>query len=327
MAGPHEGTCGRFFARYQWALFSPGALENVWPDDLLEPEDQAESDVDHDAIARCQAEMAYLDEHNPFRAIPFVCFTIDEFIGQKGRGKPKVFYRPSYVKFADDTKEDRLIIGHNPAFDIGAISTHTGSSVGDMFGALSHQLCRCELNKKFPERVKKYEADIEAWKKAIAADIFPRPKKSKKPVLYNSCASHPNIRIKKLGHGKHMFKPTAIFGPGGVPIDPHLKFLDTMMLARALLGPIGLSLKNDAKVLEVKAKKTEWTDFNGPITDESIDYCRNDVETTCGVWFKLRELYKQHGISKKIHDIYSEASIGKGYYRDFGVLPFLEKNP
>ena len=51
------------------------------------------------------------------------------------------------------------------------------------------------------------------------------------------------------------------------------------------------------------------------------------IQATWEIYQKLRDLYKQHGVSKPIHKIYSEASLGKAYLADFGIKPFAEKNP
>jgi hypothetical protein len=41
------------------------------------------------------------------------------------------------------------------------------------------------------------------------------------------------------------------------------------------------------------------------------------------LFVKLRDLYKLHGIKKRITRVYSEASIGKGYYEEMNVLSFF----
>jgi hypothetical protein len=59
------------------------------------------------------------------------------------------------------------------------------------------------------------------------------------------------------------------------------------------------------------------------ITEEYLDYARTDVQCTWELFVKLGDLYKQHGLTKRITDIYSEASIGKGYFGDLGVQSFF----
>jgi hypothetical protein len=87
----------------------------------------------------------------------------------------KVFYRQA--KLNTRIAEPKMILGHNPVFDFGAISRHTGKSCDEkLYGAVSLGLCNCR------------EADEVGGKRFMA------------------CGYHPNIKIKKLGPGKHIMK-------------------------------------------------------------------------------------------------------------------------
>ena len=68
-------------------------------------------------------------------------------------------------------------------------------------------------------------------------------------------------------------------------------------------------------------------DYEGPITDAYIEYCRGDVRATWRIFVELRTLYRKHGRTREIDRIYSEASLGKAYLEDFGIKPFLQQNP
>jgi hypothetical protein len=132
----------------------------------------------------------------------------------------------------------------------------------------------------------------------------------------------PGITIKKIGFGKHFY---------GVHQSRNMRrnhrFVDTMQLGRALLGAsVGGSLDSIAKGLGIQHIAKGGADYDGPITDEYIDYCRNDVQLTSQVYAKLRELYNKHTLSIPIERIFSEASVGKAYLNDLGVEPFLQKN-
>jgi hypothetical protein len=90
-----------------------------------------------------------------------------------------------------------------------------------------------------------------------------------------------------------------------------------------------------AEALGIKDEKGQ-VDYNGPITREYIGYSRMDVSLTWQVYQGLRSLYLKYGfsalnnkgvLSKPIDKIYSEASIGKGYFEQLGIKPFREKNP
>ncbi len=133
----------------------------------------------------------------------------------------------------------------------------------------------------------------------------------------------PAITVKKIGFGKHFY---------GVHQSRNQRrnhrFVDTMQLGRALLGAsVGGSLEAIAKGLGIRDIAKGAADYDGPITEEYIDYCRNDVELTWQTYVKLRELYNKHALSTPIERIFSEASVGKGYLNDLGIEPFLEKNP
>jgi hypothetical protein len=61
------------------------------------------------------------------------------------------------------------------------------------------------------------------------------------------------------------------------------------------------------------------------ITEEYLDYCRADVSNTWQIYKEERKLYCRHGITRPVTKLYSEASLGKSYLDDLGVVPFLKK--
>jgi hypothetical protein len=132
----------------------------------------------------------------------------------------------------------------------------------------------------------------------------------------------PGVTVKKIGFGKHFY--------GVHESRNHRRnhrFVDTMQLGRALLGAsVGGSLEAIATALGIQNIAKGTSDYDGPITEEYIGYCRNDVELTWQVYVKLRGLYNKHGLSMPIDKIFSEASVGKAYLNDLGVKPLLEKN-
>jgi hypothetical protein len=142
------------------------------------------------------------------------------------------------------------------------------------------------------------------------------------------CASH--VVIRRLGFAKHMYSTHAKFGRLN-----HV-FVNTQQLGRALFGAsVTSSLAGIARALGLAIKKGS-ADYKGPITTEYIGYCRNDVELTWQVYKGLSAIYMKHGftalnnkgvLARPIDKIYSEASIGKGYFEQLGMKPFLENNP
>jgi hypothetical protein len=131
-----------------------------------------------------------------------------------------------------------------------------------------------------------------------------------------------SIAIKKLGFGKHLFKANQDWSRRS-----NLQFLDTQQLGRAMLGPGNSSIKGMLRSLKIDDETKGEADYEGPITPEYIEYCRSDVRATWRIFTELRSLYLKHGRTREIDRIYSEASLGKSYLKDFGITPFLKQNP
>jgi hypothetical protein len=134
--------------------------------------------------------------------------------------------------------------------------------------------------------------------------------------------ARPPIVVKKLGHGKHLFSASPDFG-----MRKNHRFLDTMQLGRAMFGPGDNGMKGLLKKLKIADVSKGEADYEGPITREYIQYCRDDVHATWRIYEELRALWRKHGRSREIDRIYSEASIGKAYLKDFGITPFMKQNP
>ena len=131
-----------------------------------------------------------------------------------------------------------------------------------------------------------------------------------------------SIAIKKLGFGKHLFKANQDWSRRS-----NLRFLDTQQLGRAMLGPGNSSIRGMLRSLKIDDETKGEADYDGPITPEYVEYCRSDVRATWRIFTELRALYLKHGRTREIDRIYSEASLGKSYLKDFGVTPFLKQNP
>jgi len=144
-----------------------------------------------------------------------------------------------------------------------------------------------------------------------------------------ACGYHPNIKIKKLGPGKHIMKCGLKYDGRdrkGKPkyVDMCLEFLDTRQLAGALLGAgCDKSLEALCRMLKTAPQKRAAPPHGEEITEEYLYYARDDVTATWELFVKLRDLYKLWGIKKRITRIYSEASIGKGVYEELGILSFF----
>jgi hypothetical protein len=147
---------------------------------------------------------------------------------------------------------------------------------------------------------------------------------------------YPNIRL------KHMSRKAALISfaaPMGQPDGRGNRnrgfnrgvrqghFIDVKTLASALFAK-GFSLKTLSKFLEVPNPKLDFDDFDGPITDEMVRYAVRDVQTT---WECYAELIARFGALKLTQTIpekiYSEASIGKGYIKEMGIVPWRKVQP
>ena len=134
--------------------------------------------------------------------------------------------------------------------------------------------------------------------------------------------SGPRVQLKKIGPGKNNYRAVSNFN---AHLHTH-QFVDTLMLAKALLGadtPGGMDAL--CELFNGPLPKEEVEHFK-PLTREYVEYGYNDVERTWFIYTRLRELYQQHDRSTPIWSMYSVASVGKAYYKDFGIEPFLDKN-
>ena len=191
-----------------------------------------------------------------------------------------------------------MIIGFNLVFDIGAIATDFWLAQGEFYGGFGFKMCDCGGTAR------------------------------------KHCAFHPGIRIKPIAPRKHILDwcvtqiPTQCRGSrNGARYNKRTtEFLDVSQFARALLGPdwwgqyFGGSL---CEALKTDTRKVSREDHGGPLTDEYIDYAVRDVQATWELYTRLRDIYRQHGLSRPMWKIFSEASVGKGLYAELGVPQFM----
>lgn len=207
-------------------------------------------------------------------------FTLQEFIEKR-------FY--PYVH------KGVTVIGHNIAFDLGAIATWYAPCGSNGFYL---KLCNCSCQ---PTRLR-----IKTMKRG-------------KPVLEITtiieCPKHPNVIIKRLTSKKYAM---AFHSE-----NPNIgAILDTSTIGRALLGPSGMSLKEMGKNFRCSIRKSEFDDYNTVINVEYLDYMIQDVKATLDLFKHEKTEYEKHGVSTPITSILSEASIGKAYFADLGIVPF-----
>ena len=226
------------------------------------------------------------------------------------------FIRRVLYHYAGQLGEDLLINGLNLGFDLGALSHHSGIARSkNWFGA-------------FKIRLNGYKPKPETeGKKATARDYF-------YPAVYfqplgmkrnkfgwalesgKSDEADTNSQRNKAGKGAKK-KAKAL----------KAKFLDVSQLGLAMLGAGHSSMEALAKTLKTATQKGDFDAYDNPFTPEAFDYCFGDVQTTFEIWVGLRDRYKALGISKPVSEVYSAASLGKGFYDDLGVPRFMDAHP
>jgi len=104
-------------------------------------------------------------------------------------------------------------------------------------------------------------------------------------------------------------------------------FVDVNTLATSLLSQ-GFTLASLSRFLKVPHPKLEFDDFAGPLSDAMLTYAVRDVQTTWECYAALLAKLEGLGLPNlQPEEIYSEASIGKGYLRAMGIAPWREVQP
>jgi hypothetical protein len=146
---------------------------------------------------------------------------------------------------------------------------------------------------------------------------------------------NPNVRIKHLSARASLISfaapPKAREGRGSrrrklkTPARRGY-FVDVKTLAATLTGS-SHSLASLAKHLGIKAKlKVER--HGAPLTYRYLIYAVRDVEVTAEAYFKLVDEFRSYALTQtEPHQLYSEASLGKGHLREMGIKPLSEVQP
>ncbi len=101
------------------------------------------------------------------------------------------------------------------------------------------------------------------------------------------------------------------------------RVLDVRTLYWALTNRSG-SLATIADALETEHRKTTL-DAYGTISDEALDYARNDTLVTAECLWKLAQEYERHPIALHPADALSPATIAKAYYSAMGISPLRDR--
>ncbi|WP_312162545.1 helix-turn-helix transcriptional regulator [Phenylobacterium sp.] len=134
----------------------------------------------------------------------------------------------------------------------------------------------------------------------------------------------PNLRIKHLSQRAAFINFAGKNGDDKTPDRGF--FVDVKTLAASLTGQ-SHSLQSLSKLLRT-TPKSPLDSYDGAITPEMIGYCMNDVQATWECFEKLAERYAGFGLAQTgMHELYSEASLGKAYLQAMGINPWQEVQP
>ena len=104
-------------------------------------------------------------------------------------------------------------------------------------------------------------------------------------------------------------------------------FVDVKTLANAIFAR-GFSLSLLSKFLNVPHPKLDFADFTGSVTEEMVRYAVRDVQATWECYADLIDRFGKLNLTRTTPEkVYSEASIGKGYIREMGIVPWREAQP
>src|SRR5215467_12117226 len=133
----------------------------------------------------------------------------------------------------------------------------------------------------------------------------------------------PRIRIAPLNGVAEQIELTAVQRKNEQHRWRRGRFLDLHTLAFALTDS-SYSLAGAIEAFDSKPEKMEH-DPTGRVTENEINYARQDVRATLGLLNALKHEYELHPIDLPPDRAYSPASIGKAYLREMGIVEPMRK--
>jgi hypothetical protein len=104
-------------------------------------------------------------------------------------------------------------------------------------------------------------------------------------------------------------------------------FIDVKTIAAALTSQ-SFSLARLAEFLKLPSRKAETDDHGKELTPEYISYAVQDVQVTWEAFEALRTKFGALDLtSTALNNILSEASLGKAYLKDMGIVPWRKAQP
>ena len=129
--------------------------------------------------------------------------------------------------------------------------------------------------------------------------------------------THPPKRRDPRGQRKRKIPPPQRRG----------SFIDLKTIGAALLSR-SFNLASLAEFLKTPTRKTESGGHGKRLNERYLRYAIQDVQATWECYQALRDRYALHTLEDTpIGKILSEASLGKAYFKQMGIRPFLELQP
>ena len=145
----------------------------------------------------------------------------------------------------------------------------------------------------------------------------------------------PRVQVKHLSRRASMLRFTAPAKqrtPSGmrrhsrVPVRRGF-FVDVKTIGAAMTSRSD-TLASLAEFLNVPSRKFVIEEHGGQLTPEYVAYAMQDVQVTWECYAELSRRYATHGLTKTpMHQIYSEASIGKAYLKEMCIEPWRLMQP
>lgn len=208
----------------------------------------------------------------------------------------RVFYRAGYELRA-------RIVGFNLPFDIARLAIGVEEGRGTNFGGFSFILWPGAPGSGHKERRHRPRVNVKSLDSKGAFISFSKSLGTKDDDLIPDESS------------EGLSDPT--YGWRG-------RFLDLATFAFALTG-VGHSLDSACRAFDVEGKADPGE--HGQVTEHYIDYCRQDVAATMGLYEALMAEFRLHPIPVAPEKAFSPASISKGYLTAMGITPLLDRHP
>jgi hypothetical protein len=135
--------------------------------------------------------------------------------------------------------------------------------------------------------------------------------------------NRPNVRIKHLSQRAAFIN---FGGKSGFDKRPDRGFFVDVKTLAASLTSQSHSLASLAKLLGTTVKSSVDT-FEGPLTPQIVSYGMNDVQVAWECFAELARRYDAYGLQAGLHDLYSEASLGKAFLAAMNITPWRQAQP